>query len=79
MEYLLKKIINEEQSETNIDLKKQLKTKIEFMKETDSAVVVSQSQNEIRDMKEKGLDILPHRERYNKEDLDTNFKIQNIL
>ena len=57
----LKKIISEEQSETNIDLKKQLKTKIEFMRETDKAVVVSQYQNEIRDMKEKGLDILPHR------------------
>ena len=70
----LKKIISEEQAETNTDLKKQLKTKIEFIKQIDKAVVVSQSQNEIRDMKEKGLDILPHRKRMNNEDLDTNFK-----
>lgn len=45
-----------------------------FMEETDMAVVVSQSQNEIRDMEEKGLDIRPHRLRMNKEDLDTKFK-----
>ena len=34
-----------------MDLKKQLKTKIEFIRQTDKAVVVSQSQNEIKDMK----------------------------
>ena len=38
------------------------------------AVVVSQSQNEIADLREKGVDILPHRRRMNDEDLDTKFK-----
>ncbi|MGH2898610.1 MAG: DEAD/DEAH box helicase family protein, partial [Solirubrobacteraceae bacterium] len=36
---------------------------IAFMRETDKAVVVSQSQNEIADMQELGLDIAPHRKR----------------
>jgi len=47
---------------------------VEYLKETDMAVVVSQYQNEIRDMKKKGLDIEPHRLRMIKEDLDTKFK-----
>ena len=38
------------------------------------AVVVSQSQNEIDDLKKKGVNIKPHRERMVTEDLDTKFK-----
>ena len=38
--------------------------------ETDMAVVVSQAQNEVADMPQKGLDILPHRRRMVHEDLD---------
>ena len=38
------------------------------------AVVVSQSQNEIADMRELGLDIAPHRKRMLEEDLDERFK-----
>src|SRR5262249_57123122 len=34
----------------------------------------SQAQNEIADLKEKGVDILPHRRRMVTEDLDTKFK-----
>ena len=49
-------------------------TKISYMEETDMAVVVSQGQNEIADLIEKGVDIRPHRERMNTEDLDTKFK-----
>jgi len=37
-------------------------------------VVVSQSQNEVEDMRQKGLDIAPHRERIIREDLETKFK-----
>ncbi|MDD5222391.1 MAG: type I restriction endonuclease subunit R [bacterium] len=48
--------------------------KISRMEKTDMAVVVSQSQNEIRDMEKKGLDIRTHRDRMNKEDLDSKFK-----
>ncbi len=52
----------------------QLKDEIQFMAETDMALVVSQGQNEIRQFAEKGLDIRPHRERLNKEPLDEYFK-----
>lgn len=45
-----------------------------FMQETDMAVVVSQSQNEVDDFKKKGLEILPHRKRMVQEDLETKFK-----
>jgi len=47
---------------------------IAFMEETEMAVVVSQSQNEIAEMEEQGLDIRPHRARMNEEDLDERFK-----
>ncbi len=47
---------------------------LKYLKQTDMAVVVSQAQNEIQDMKKKGLNIEPHRLRMNKEDLDTKFK-----
>ncbi|MDP8932238.1 MAG: HsdR family type I site-specific deoxyribonuclease, partial [Actinomycetota bacterium] len=51
-----------------------LESKIEFMRTTDMAVVVSQAQNEVADMAEMGLDIVPHRRRMNEEDLDSRFK-----
>jgi type I restriction enzyme R subunit len=54
--------------------KQELEEKIKFMDETDMAIVVSQSQNEIEDFKKKGLDIAQHRKRMVKEDLDTKFK-----
>src|SRR5215204_646744 len=44
------------------------------MRAVDTAVVVSQSQNEVADLKAKGLDIIPHRERMQKEDLESKFK-----
>lgn len=47
---------------------------LQWLHETDMAVVVSQGQNEIADMAAKGLDIRPHRERMVKEDLDEKFK-----
>jgi type I restriction enzyme R subunit len=48
--------------------------RLEWMRSVDMAVVVSQSQNEIDDLKQKGLDILPHRQRMQTEDLDSKFK-----
>ena len=48
--------------------------KIAYMQETDMAVAVSSSQNEVAEMKKKGVDIAPHRQRMVKEDLDTKFK-----
>jgi len=56
------------------DERAELDATIAWMRETDMAVVVSQSQNEIAEMKAKGLDILPHRKRMVTEDLDENFK-----
>ena len=53
---------------------KELEKKIQFMRETDMAVVVSQSQNEVEEFRKKGLEILPHRKRIVKEDLDKKFK-----
>jgi len=51
-----------------------LEGRIGFMRATDMAVVVSQSQNELADLDAKGLDIRPHRRRMNDEDLETRFK-----
>ena len=58
----------------NDDTKEIIQNKINYMKETDMAVVVSPSQNEIDELKQKGVDILPHRIRMKKEDLATKFK-----
>jgi type I restriction enzyme R subunit len=51
-----------------------LEARIQYMRETDMAVVVSQQQNEVEDFKKKGLDIEPHRKRMVAEDLETKFK-----
>jgi type I restriction enzyme, R subunit len=42
---------------------KQLQKKIQYLEETDMAVVISASQNEVEDFQNKGLDITPHRHR----------------
>jgi len=52
----------------------ELEDLIAYMETTDMAVVISQSQNEIRDFAKHGLDIRPHRQRMIKEDLDEKFK-----
>jgi type I restriction enzyme R subunit len=51
-----------------------LEEQLRYMEETDMAVVVSQAQNEVGDLAEKGLDIRPHRRRMETEDLDEKFK-----
>ena len=51
-----------------------LESEIAYMAETDMALVVSQSQNEASDMAVRGIDILPHRLRMQREDLATKFK-----
>jgi type I restriction enzyme, R subunit len=50
-----------------------LRDKIAYMETTDMAVVVSQSQNEIDEFRQKGLDIITHRRRMLQEDLETKF------
>lgn len=55
-------------------VREDVEEKIAYMEQTDMAVVVSQSQNEIEDLKAKGVDIIPHRRRMNNESLDEKFK-----
>jgi type I restriction enzyme R subunit len=74
--YHLSILESELERSTELD-RPELETKIKYMKETDMAVVVSQGQNEIANMRDKGLDILPHRKRMVEEDLDTKFKDPN--
>ena len=52
----------------------ELEQRLRFFEQTDMAVIVSSSQNEIEEMKKKGADIAPHRKRMVKEDLETKFK-----
>ena len=52
----------------------ELKRKLEWMRETEMAVVVSQEQNEIQTFNKWGLDIVPHREKMMKRELDKEFK-----
>jgi type I restriction enzyme, R subunit len=48
--------------------------KIQWMEETEMAVVISQEQNEIQTFRKWGLDILPHRAKMEKRELDKEFK-----
>ncbi len=54
--------------------KETIEEQIAYMEETDMAVVVSAAQNEIPELKAKGVNIEPHRRRMVNEDLDTKFK-----
>jgi type I restriction enzyme R subunit len=54
--------------------KVELEARLKILKETDMAVIVSPGQNEIEQMQKLGLDIRPHRERMNAEELDEKFK-----
>ena len=55
----------------------ELKRKLEWMRETEMAVVVSQEQNEIQTFQKWGLDIIPHRMKMEKRELDKEFKDGN--
>ncbi len=66
--------LREELRSTEGDRRVEVQARVRFMEETDMAVVVSPSQNEVEEMREKGVDILPHRRRMVREDLDTKFK-----
>src|SRR5205807_2558842 len=51
-----------------------LEQEIAFMRSTDMAVVISQSQNEVSEMAARGIDIRPIRKRVVEEDLESRFK-----
>ena len=50
---------------------------LQWIKETEVCVVVSSEQNEIQKFKKWDLDIEPHREKMNTQDLETRFKDEN--
>lgn len=52
----------------------ELQRKIDWMKDTEMAVIVSQEQNEIQTFKNWGLDISEHREKMEKREMDKEFK-----
>lgn len=52
----------------------QLLERLQFIRDTDMAVVISKSQNEIKEFDKEGLDIREHRKRLEKEPLDERFK-----
>lgn len=55
----------------------ELEAQLASLQKTDMAVIVSQAQNEIEDMRAKGVEIEPHRERLVKENLEELFKDAN--
>ena len=79
---LAQKYWAEKIAETEAALKKttsqqayqELERKLQWLKETEMAVVISQEQNEIQTFKKWGLDILPHRAKMEKRELDKEFK-----
>ena len=52
----------------------EIQRKLKWMRETDMAVVVSQEQNEVQTFTKWGLDILPHRIKMEKRELDKEYK-----
>ena len=56
---------------------KEMERKLEWMKSTEMAVVVSQEQNEIQTFQKWGLDIKTHREKMEKRELDKEYKDDN--
>jgi type I restriction enzyme, R subunit len=51
-----------------------LRQRFELLQTTDMALIVSAGQNEVAQMQDQGLDIVPHRQRMNNESLDEKFK-----
>ena len=54
--------------------KQELEKKLHWMKETEMAVVISQEQNEIKTFQKWDLNIIPHRTKMEKRELDDEFK-----
>ncbi|MFZ5904112.1 MAG: type I restriction endonuclease subunit R [Chloroflexota bacterium] len=70
----IQRALLEAENPSDPERQQEIEDKLAFMRETDMAIVVSPSQNEIEDMKKLGLDIKRHRERMVKEELDEKFK-----
>jgi type I restriction enzyme R subunit len=61
-------------TESDPDKVRALNERLQILKTTDMALIVSPAQNEVEQMKKLGLDIVSHRARMNKEPLDEKFK-----
>lgn len=68
---LLEKSIAQSTSQQEVQ---EMNRKLKWMQETEMAVVVSGEQNEIQTFQKWGLDILPHRTKMEKRELDKEFK-----
>lgn len=71
---LLEKSIAQSTSQQEVQ---EMNRKLKWMQETEMAVVVSGEQNEIQTFQKWGLDILPHRTKMEKRELDKEFKDKN--
>jgi type I restriction enzyme R subunit len=67
----------EDVTDINASKRRELQAQIDYMEQTDMAVIVSQQQNEVELFEERGLNIEPHRLRMVKEDMETKFKDAN--
>lgn len=70
IESLEQRIVDSVSDQEQLELTRKLK----WMKDTEMCVVISQEQNEIQTFKEWNLDILPHRTKMEKRELDKEFK-----
>lgn len=62
------------EGDLNSEARERLSAQLNYMRETDMAVVISSEQGEVEFFAEHGIDIVPHRERIVKEELDKKFK-----
>ncbi len=61
-------------TESDPDEVRELNERLARLNEVDMALIVSAAQNEVEQMAKLGLDIVPHRQRMNAEQLDEKFK-----
>ncbi len=64
----------EREKPENRERETELSKRLDVITTTDMALIVSPGQNEIEQMKARGLNIVPHRQRMNDEALDEKFK-----
>jgi type I restriction enzyme R subunit len=77
VEQVLARLTTYGAKDANPERIRELKARLEVIRTTDMALIVSAGQNEIEQMKKLGLDIIPHRKRMNDEALDEKFKDSN--
>ena len=71
------KALEEQKKNASQQESQEIDRKLNWMRETEMAVVISQDQNEIQTFKKWKLDIMPHRTKMEKRELDKEFKDQD--